>query len=129
MCENPKNDVNIDLDSIDKGFKEDNPPDKEILPTEKSISEQFAISSGKYEDVMADSEVHYRELRGTYAFYCFVFMFIWCMATFLLILSSAIPSCPLYLSDSVLISLISGTTVNIIGLFVVILRGIFPQKI
>lgn len=68
-----------------------------------------------------------RGLREKLAICCFVFMCVWACIVFSIIFLSGFSFYSFTLSDSVLITLLTGSTVNVIGLVVVILRGIFPK--
>jgi len=119
MCGKPPLDPN--LDAIGENLVG-------IPSTSESAKEQDAIREGNYEDEIAISEAHYRVMREQYAHRCFFFMCIWAIIVFVLVTLSSISCVPVTISDSVLITLLTGSTVNVIGLVVIILRGIFPKS-
>lgn len=72
-----------------------------------------------------------RELRANYADKAYRFVWVWSGVLFtLLFLSGAknIFGFEFELSDTVLIALISGVTVNILGVFLSVMNNLFPRK-
>jgi hypothetical protein len=71
--------------------------------------------------------------RKRYARYIFALIVCWLVAVFFLILSEGISRLPFFgdafsLADSVIIALISGATANVLGLFVFVVRYLFPVR-
>jgi hypothetical protein len=70
-------------------------------------------------------------LRKQFAWYIFYLIVAWLAAAFLVLAFQgfAISICGHFfkLSDSVLLALIGGTTVNVLGIFVIVVRYLFPQ--
>lgn len=70
-------------------------------------------------------------LRKQFAWYIFYLIVAWLAAAFLVLAFQgfSISICGHFfkLSDSVLLALIGGTTVNVLGIFVIVVRYLFPQ--
>jgi len=67
------------------------------------------------------------ELRKQYIPNLFILIVAW-LVTILVIVWRAAEGSHFYLSDNVLIALITSTTVNVIGIFVIAARWLFPHK-
>ncbi|HJP94430.1 MAG TPA: hypothetical protein VJ875_20890 [Pyrinomonadaceae bacterium] len=70
-------------------------------------------------------DVH--ELRKQYIPNLFILTVAW-LVTVIVIVWRAAEGTPFYLSDNVLVALITSTTVNVIGIFVIAARWLFPHK-
>ena len=71
-------------------------------------------------------DVH--ELRKEYIPKLFILTVVWLGFVVFLLLMVAQGARTFYLSDSVLIALITSTTVNVIGIFLIAARWLFPKK-
>ena len=67
--------------------------------------------------------------RKAYANKVFKLVCFWLFGLFILLLLAGFPRPPFYLSDSVLIAIISGTTVNVLGLFAIVANYLFPKRL
>ena len=68
------------------------------------------------------------QLRKEYIPKLFIFTCLWLGAVVLVVFMVAQASKTFYLSDNVLIALITSTTVNVIGIFLIAARWLFPAK-
>lgn len=65
--------------------------------------------------------------RKKYAFLTFVLLCFYVVLTYATVIACGHETCPVNLSDAVLIALITSGTVNIIGMFLVVLNYLFPR--
>lgn len=72
--------------------------------------------------------IQYRVLRGKYARAVFWLMCCWMGAVILLLAASGSSWFKFELSDTVLTTLVAGTTGNIIGLFGIVMWSLFPRS-
>jgi hypothetical protein len=70
----------------------------------------------------------FRRLRENYAFYCFLFLGIWCFAVFILIVIQGFQLDIFHLSDVIMTTLLGSTTISVIGLVGFITQGLFSSK-
>ena len=68
------------------------------------------------------------ELRKKYGIAVFCLLCVWVTAVLGTVIASGWEECPLDVEDNVLIALIAGVSVNIIGLFAVVVNFLFPNK-
>ncbi len=72
------------------------------------------------------------ELREAFAWDIFYLIVAWLILIFLILLlqafSATIFQHSFRLSDAVLLALIGGTTVNVLGIFIIVVRYLFPQR-
>ena len=106
----------------------DSVEDIEKFPDDNDLAEgerdHIAFEASKQE--ILDKE-QYRLLRECYGSKCFNFLVGWSVCLFVLLILCGQRCFTFHISDSVLIALVANTTVNVIGLIVIILRGVFPQ--
>ncbi|MBA4028091.1 MAG: hypothetical protein C0475_02940 [Planctomyces sp.] len=78
----------------------------------------------------ADLKGHERDIenRGKYTSRLYWLMVGWMGAVYAVIVLSGLTAWGFKLSDAVLIALITGTTANVIGLFVIVARYLFAKK-
>ncbi len=78
----------------------------------------------------ADLKGHERDIenRGKYTSRLYWLMLGWMTAVYVVIVLSGFAALGFKLSDTVLIALITGTTANVIGLFVIVARYLFTKK-
>lgn len=69
-----------------------------------------------------------RDLRKQYATCIFKFLVLWSIALLIILVMCGFNFLSYKLSDNVLMTLIGGTTANVIGLVLVIAKGLFPSN-
>jgi hypothetical protein len=74
------------------------------------------------------SHVQDREERKEHAHNIFVLTCSWVCAIYLLLLFQGFQYSGFRLSDSVMLAAIGSTTANIVGVFIIVVRYIFPKK-
>lgn len=106
---------------------------------EPEVGSQAADSKTRDEESDLESQEHKAHISGLlqdmgerkkYAGRIFSLLAFWLVGIFLLLLMQGVlsPHKWFALSDGVLIAAIGGTTVNVIGIFVVVARYLFPQR-
>ena len=100
-------------------FKSENLPTN--LPTEKAEVEDNSLFKSKKERYIQNTE-----LRGTLARVFTMIISLWLLAVILILVGN---SCNHYnLSDSVLNTLLTTTTIQVLGMMLIILWDLFPGK-
>ncbi|MEM7584590.1 MAG: hypothetical protein AAF560_14465 [Acidobacteriota bacterium] len=106
-------------------------PDKIKLPAVRSsddqpyLDEESDYTRQKQELELSEIQSDL-EHRKTYSKRIFILVAIWMFAIFGLIVADGLAW--INISDGVLISLIGGTTLNVIGLFAIVARYFFPNR-
>jgi hypothetical protein len=98
-----------------------NSPTKETYKETHQYDQE--LTKQKIEDLKSN-----RDLRETYAKLCVGFMCVWSLIVWILVIASGFESLCIHYSDTVLVSIIGGSTVNVIGLVLVIMKGLFPPS-
>lgn len=115
-------DNNIDLTGIKEPENLAQAPDSKTLNEEHDLDRQqkAAFVAGIWQDI--------RE-RKKYARHIFCLISIWLAGMFVLLLLQGFGRNSWFnLADGVLMAAIGGTTLNVIGIFVVVARYLFPQR-
>ncbi len=100
-------------------YKSDNLPKN--LPTEKAEVEDNSLFLSKKERYIQNTE-----LRGTLSRVFTIIIACWLLAVILILVGN---NCNHYnLSDSVLITLLTTTTIQVLGMMLIILWDLFPGK-
>ena len=76
---------------------------------------------------VASREIH--EIRKTYVQKLFVLIVCWLLLTAFVLTLAGFHDCGLILSDNVLIALITSTTANVLGLFYVVAKWLYPAPL
>ena len=119
----------IDLDSIGAPSE----PSKISEPYDKK--EQADLERQEREQRKARKEAELKGFlqdiaeRKKYAFYCFVLACLWLALVTTILLAQGFSWHAFKLSDSVLLALLGTTTVNVLGLFFVVTKYLFPSPI
>lgn len=71
---------------------------------------------------------HYRGLRDKYARRVFIFMCIWSGFVFAILITKGLSARHFTLSDTVLTTLVGGTTVSVVGLVGFMMQGLFHSN-
>lgn len=130
--------------SSDKGIDLDRIRDHPVAVDEQSEMEQedfalygdfdsYAHRRKKLQDLESgdiDNQQKFDTLdaRRTYAWRIFCLLCLWVTLTYATVIASGYEKCPIQLSDTVLLALITSGSVNIIGLFAVVLNYLFPKR-
>jgi len=131
VSKNPKPQPEIDLQNI---IAEDIPSEGDGAVEDEL--QDFAAYEPKARLVM-DQEAAAQSLgersqdmsaRKNYARCIFFLLVAWLGLVFSVVIASGYKACPIYLSDAVLIALISGASVGVIGLFAIVANYLFPRK-
>ena len=96
-------------------------------PDEKYEEEKDELDTQKLEEEIS-SLAATRELREFYAKRIFRFLCGWSLFVALILIFSGFSSWGFKLSDTVLSVLTGSTTVSVLGLVVIILKGLFPKQ-
>ena len=67
------------------------------------------------------------DARKCYAFRLFVLICVWLLSILGILIATGFDHCPFHLSDAVLLGLIGGTTATVLGLFLVVVKYLFPS--
>jgi len=128
-----------DLEPRDISF----PGTKAVEEGEVQAGEVSSLAAEEQRDLEEDREALQIELlklehkqrqqdmneRKKYAFRVFLLLALWLALLFVLLFVQGWQSTTGFdLSDNVLIALITGTTVNVIGVFVVVMNYLFPKR-
>ena len=104
--------------------KKETSQDKELTFDEKHEALAYRVAELEYSSKSIDIEN-----RRTYASRIYGMIVGWLVAVILIIVGSGFKQIfPFYLSDNVLITLIGGTTVNVLGLFVIVVKYYFKYN-
>ncbi len=106
------------------------PPDSTPLPGAGSVSDEQKAFRDRHEQDIEDRK-DARKQRRKYAHRIFVMCCSWVCAVFVLLMFSGFGSYQhfrFHLSDQVILTAIGSTTVNIIGVFLIVVRFIFHDK-
>ena len=110
----------------------DFPPDMPVEAVEATASdkplleqEQRAFSNKDY-DLDQQEQKQKIDLRGIVAYWVLGLVSAW-MLFLMVLISTQAANCS-HLSDAVILGLIGGTTVNIIGVCIWVVRSLFPSK-
>ena len=129
-----------EADHIEESSTEESQAEKEAqqLCPPNYQNEEYSLEREQWREIherCEDVKIN-RELRKEYAFKVFIFMCVWCIMVFLIVILDALtytPSTDKYIKDlsfqvsnSVLTTLIGGTTVSVIGVVGFIIKGLFP---
>lgn len=99
-----------------------------VITTKTDEKIEMEIAYLEYE--RKQNEIHElkqnTELRKKYAKGIFIFLVVWSCLIFLILFLNA--GHYIQISDSVMITLLTSTTVNIIGLFLVVVKYFFPPN-
>ena len=101
---------------------------EEVDEFEWSGTEEKARLENKRERIEQDSLRQDIEQRKKYARQIFWLVCAWLAAVLVITTASGAKRCPVTLSDAVLIALISGVSVNVIALFAIVARYLFPTR-
>lgn len=69
-----------------------------------------------------------REERKSYASHIFIMICIYLILVFTLLFFSGFGFWGFYLSDSIILSLIGTTLINVLGVFIIVVNYLFPKK-
>lgn len=122
---------------MSKGEQEQSLSLNDITPP--SISTTSDSSKTAYVDAERELELERKKQEATFALdnhkarirysrYIFVLVCIWLTAVLVVCIAQGIPRIGFHLSDSILITLLGTTTANVIGVLIIVLRYLFPQK-
>ncbi len=67
-------------------------------------------------------------LRKSFSLKIFILVCVFLGLVILILIGCATNSCPLHLSDNVLIALLGSTTINVLGFFTIVANYVFPKK-
>lgn len=116
------------VDLIDKGRSELEqleaiPPDTKVL-----FEEQSLLNTKRIEDI--EDQKQAREQRKEYAKSVYKLIVWWLVGIGLLLLLAGFGRTFgfFHLPDAVLLAIIGGTTVNVLGLFAIVMRHLFPTS-
>ncbi|HEY3197863.1 MAG TPA: hypothetical protein VGJ57_07600 [Nitrospirales bacterium] len=113
--------ANISIEDIGKGII---PPSSH--PDEKTLQEKEDLEN-QAKQAQLESYIQDVKARGEYARKIFWLIVGWISGMFILLLLQGFGSFGFKLSDTVLIAAISGTTLNILGIFVIVANYIFRK--
>ena len=119
----------LNLGDISAGPIGPDEPDAETLKEEKELEQDEDIDAQERRALLDSINLDI-ELRRRYAGRIFWLVVGWLIGVgVLLLLDGALSPWKLFsLPSSVLIAAISGTTINVIGIFVIVARYLFPQR-
>lgn len=131
MSENETNPSESTLSSFTEKIEWIHEPDAPIDSDDIDWEEAFEESEAEVEEdykreiqlEQIEDMQQARNLRETYARRLFVLICIWISSVLVFVLFSKF----LELSDAVLIALVSGSTANVLGLFYVVAKYLFPD--
>ena len=69
-----------------------------------------------------------REERKGYAKKLYWLIAVWLASVLLLLIAHGLTSIAFFLSDSVILAIVGGTTLNVLGLFAIVTKYLFPAK-
>jgi hypothetical protein len=116
-----------DLENIESSGVEPASPDKtaELEKNELEIDQEKETK--RLQNVALKQDI---DLRKEFAWDIFYLIVAWLVLVFVLLIlqgfAATICSHKFSLSDSVVLALISGTTVNVLGIFLIVVRYLFP---
>jgi hypothetical protein len=117
--------ADIDLDAV-KG------PERPAIPDVTAEFEQDAFEQARQTLVLRSLQQDL-ELRQKFAWRIFLLIVVWLICILLILLLAGfaltIMGHAFKLSDTVLLGLIGGTTVNVLGIFVIVVRYLFPPSV
>jgi hypothetical protein len=98
-------------------------------PDDKALEEEMVFERAK-KGVELDSLKQDLAERKSYAKYIFILICAWLGAMFLLlaIQGALSPHHWFGLSDGVLVAVIGGTTINVLGIFIIVVKYLFPKR-
>lgn len=107
----------------------DGPDDLAEVEGEQLAGEKWREEHRRKKEA-ADLKGHERDIenRGKYTSRLYWLMVGWMGAVYAVIVLSGLTAWGFKLSDAVLIALITGTTANVIGLFVIVARYLFSKR-
>jgi len=119
----PARDLSIDVDAIVE------PEKPSAAADSKTAAEEKALYAQEWQTYI-ESLTQDKEERKKYAKRIFVLLSLWLGGVFVLLVLQGIgsPRNWFQLDDSVLLAAIGGTTINVIGIFLVVARYLFPQR-
>ncbi len=98
-------------------------------PDSKALDEEKAYARSEKELLLEGIRQDLAE-RKSYARYIFVLICVWLLGMFILLLIQGFlsPHQWFALSDAVILAAIGGTTINVLGIFIVVVNYLFPRK-
>jgi hypothetical protein len=100
--------------------------ESEDLLKQEEIDQKRVETSSKKHDLVQKKAEH--DQRIGYAKKIYNIICIWLLAIFLIIVASGIEAVPFTLSEKVLITLLTTTTVTVLGLFITVLKYLFGRN-
>lgn len=114
------------LDALKKIVPPKNPPKDTPDDITKGESEKYDLAKRKTE---LDGIIQDQEQRKEYADKIFLLIVWWLIAIFLILVCQGLGAWTGFkLSDKVLVTLIGGTTINVLGIFAIVANYIFYRK-
>lgn len=129
MTQNLSKIKEIIADSASEEHKEATSPQTE--KTSRMVAAESQMISGDQDEYLQEQIEdlkHYRELRNKYARCVFVFMCVWAGIMFLILIMKGWWGQCFTLSDTILTTLVGGTTVSVIGLVGFMMQGLFHSN-
>jgi hypothetical protein len=128
MSESHSQPVRIDLIraepfEVDEASKQESDLDFQAYAQRRETDQKLTAG-----DIDNQQKFENLSARKKYASRLFILLCTWITLTYITVLASGHQTCPVKLSDAVLIALITSGTVNIIGMFAVVLNYLFPNK-
>lgn len=125
--------MKINLESIKAQAVSNDEANKNIDPDTEAIARAHAENVLEHERQIIDDNRQHREQRKEFASKTYNLTVAWLIIVVVILIfqgCSTYEPCPqcikFHLSDSVLIALIAGASVNIIGLLAIVIRHLFP---
>ena len=113
----------IDLDRL----RQEQPPEEKPEAISAFAAEKQDLETAQQREVLAGL-VQDRQQRKKYSQNLFVLICVWIYLIITIVFMHGCRLMPFSLTEAELVTLIGSTTINVLGLFVIVARYLFPNK-